>query len=426
MKEKYIKMFFFVSISFFLIISVFGYGFVAGKYDVWPHNLLVDIKRAGESFIKFGRFIPENLLIPPNHDAPRQSFTIYHSDLVNDGYYIFVIWDDNLKKYVARLYDKNWNDKHTWLINYSDIEPGKFHSPHGFKVLHDGSILVNFDVGNSMESINYCSKPIWIANGVYHHSIEFDEDGNFWSWRGDGSDRAQYQYLVKIETRTGKVIKEIGLIEDIISNLGQKSIIFGVRPDYKFKRFDDADPNKRKYDIFHPNDIDVLHYKIINKFPNFDTGDLLLSFRNIHLVAVYDPNKMKLKWWSNGPWRFQHDPDFTEDGKISVYDNNSDLGRSEIIKMDPETREVTNDLYVLNDLSFYSETMGKHQYLPNGNILIIIPDEGRIVEVTKNGEKVFEFNNIISGIEGYNGQVVNGEWVPLNYFDKIPDCLDNH
>jgi hypothetical protein len=66
--------------------------------------------------------------------------------------------------------------------------------------------------------------------------------------------------------------------------------------------------------------------------------------------------------------------------------------------------------------------MGKHQYLPNDNILIVIPDEGRIVEVTKRGEKVLEFNNVLSDTEKFNAHVENGLWLPENFFKQIPGC----
>ena len=65
--------------------------------------------------------------------------------------------------------------------------------------------------------------------------------------------------------------------------------------------------------------------------------------------------------------------------------------------------------------------MGAHQYLPNGNLLVVVPDEGRVVEVTGKGEKVMEFNNIARSTR-HNGHVENAQWVPLDFFDRIPSC----
>ena len=138
-------------------------------------------------------------------------------------------------------------------------------------------------------------------------------------------------------------------------------------------------------------------------------------------MAVIDPVSKQLKWWSAGPWKFQHDPDFTQDGKISVYSNNTNLGRSEIIKIDPSSGDVINELENGN-LFFYSGFQGKHQYLPNGNLLIVIPGEGRAVQVTSTGDKVFEYNNISTITKQYNEILVNGIWLAGDYFQSVPSC----
>jgi hypothetical protein len=84
----------------------------------------------------------------------------------------------------------------------------------------------------------------------------------------------------------------------------------------------------------------VLSDELVPAFPEFRAGDLLFSFCTIHLVAVLGPEDITIKWWSHGPWRFQHNPDFTVNGKILVFSNNTGGGRSEIIRMDPATRDV--------------------------------------------------------------------------------------
>jgi hypothetical protein len=73
------------------------------------------------------------------------------------------------------------------------------------------------------------------------------------------------------------------------------------------------------------------------------------------------------------------------------------------------------------DLRFFSGAMGTHQYLPNGNVLLVVPDEGRILEVTSHGDKVMEFNNL-SRSARYNAHVENAQWLPQNYFDQMPSC----
>jgi len=85
------------------------------------------------------------------------------------------------------------------------------------------------------------------------------------------------------------------------------------------------------------------------------------------------------------------------------------------------TREVANDLYD-GEVRFSNAWMGKHQYLPNGNVLIVTPENGRAIEVTSRGDRVMEFNNLARGAVQYNAHLENGRWYPPDYFVKLPAC----
>jgi hypothetical protein len=293
--------------------------------------------------------------------------------------------------------------------------------PHAFAVLEDGSAIVSFDGGDAMGRIDSCGRPVWVKEGIFHHALTRADDGTFWIWRAEGSHYAQYHYIVNFDPETGASLREIGLIEDVIARLGHHSSIFGVRPDHPFVHIT-ADPeNRAAVDYFHPNDVDVLSEQLAPYVPMFAAGDLLLSFREIDLIAVLDPASRHLKWWQRGPWNEQHDPDFTEYGTISVYSNNPSRGRSEILNINPATYRVTNELYN-GATMFYSASMGKHQYLPNGNILITVPDEGRAILAAPNGDQILEFNNISSKSAKYNEHLENAIWLPPTYFETLPQC----
>jgi hypothetical protein len=214
----------------------------------------------------------------------------------------------------------------------------------------------------------------------------------------------------------------LALVEDVISKSDPTHNLFGVRPDYEFRKMS-HDPEDEELDIFHPNDIEELSPALARNFPMFASGDLMLSFRNLHLVIIIDHTDHSVKWSSQGPWLFQHDPDFRPDGKISVYSNNTGRERSEILLIDPKTRQVSNDLHG-SGFFFFSKFRGKHQYLPNGNVLIVVPEEGRIVELSSDGRKVLEFNNISPFGDRYNEDVENAMWLEAGYLQKIPSCQD--
>ncbi len=335
---------------------------------------------------------------------------------------VFLGWNNDTEHYATWIYDSEGEKLHTWQLNYSSLDPdgprNESDMPHGLHLLADGSLIVNFDLGDVMARIDACGQPIWIKEGIFHHSITEDDSGHLWTWRGEGTSYGDYQYIVEFDPKSGETIDEIDMIEEIIRPLGANSATFNVRPDFQARTFD-RDPPEHD-DIFHPNDVDILGREMEEAFPTFDAGDLLLSFRKLHLVAVIDPDTKILKWWSQGPWRYQHDPDFTSDGKISVYNNNTHRSRSEILKIDPLTREIKNEL-LNSPFHFYSGWMGKHQYLPDGNLLLVSPGEGRVLVLAKSGQKLLEFNNIAT--EALNGHVENGLWLPTDYFDTFPSCM---
>lgn len=425
MSDSFSKKISIFSIIFLYTLLVFSYGLATGNFQMWPYKPIKSMYSATLSILRYGELVPQNRLIEAPDHVSRENFVIYSEDKIQKGYYAFMGYDGLSQKYMAWLMDAKGNKLHSWDLTYEVLDKdGPLNgsdSPHAFKVLKDGSLIVHFDSGDVMARIDQCSKPIWVNEGVYHHSISIADDGSLWTWRGENTAYAHYNYMVNIDVKTGKEIKEIALIEDILQSPSASGNVFSVRSDYHFKHYDKTPKDEDGEDIFHPNDLDVLRSDIADKFPDFNAGDLLVSFRSNHLVAVIDPESKKLKWWRAGPWKYQHDPDFTSDGKISVYSNNTYFGRSEIIKIDPTTGKVENELEN-GDLFFYSKYQGKHQYLPNGNLLIVIPDEGRAVQVTSTGDKVFEYNNISTISDKYNEHLANGIWFDENYFNSLPIC----
>lgn len=421
MDERRERWLFRASVAMLLVMAGFGYGVLVGAYDYWPYSALTRAKSAIQILIRTGTLTREGLLVQSAARAPRERVTIYDTDRALDGYFVLLGWSGATKRYTVWVYDSAGREVHTWALAYEKLDPDGPRNgsdmPHGLHVLRDGSLVVNFDLGDVMARLDACGEPIWVKEGIFHHSIDEAEDGTLWTWRGRGTAFGSYQYIVNIDPRDGSTLEEIDLIEDVIRPLGPQADIFNVRPNFVPRNFD-RDPPER-YDIFHPNDVEVLRSEFEDRFPGFSAGDLLISFRELNLVAVLDRQTKRMKWWSHGPWRRQHDPDFTADGLISVFDNNTSRGRSEVLNIDPVTREIRNPL-INADFSFYSGGMGKHQYLPNGDLLLVVPEEGRMVLFGDGGEKLIEFNNVVSA--KYNAHIENGMWLPNDYFDEPLDC----
>jgi hypothetical protein len=199
------------------------------------------------------------------------------------------------------------------------------------------------------------------------------------------------EFIVKV-SRNGEIVQEISLMDVIINSQYESSL------------FDDGHDIVGQWGEsqgveMHMNDIEVLGAERAGSFPLFEEGDIMASLRNLNLIVIIDPDTQLIKWSQVGPYLRQHDPDFLDDGKISVFDNRRDdaqgtiLGGSRILELDPITRDVS--VLYESDTSnfFYTNGLGKHQHLPNRNILITEGEAGRTFEVTPDGQIVWSYIN---------------------------------
>ena len=412
-----------VSCAFLAVLVGFVCGIVMMQYKVWPYQALQTAKGHVGTYLMAGQWAPEKLLVLAPPRASRERVVVHQPTALMPGYRAIMGWDTDAERYAVWLFNDQGQHLHSWPIDYKAIDldgpSNGTDMPHGLYVFEDGSILVNFDQGDIMARLDACGEPIWVRKGIFHHSIERADDGTFWTWRAADSTSAysHFQYLVNFRGDTGAILNEYSLIDDLLKTSSLTTTIFGIPPDYEYQKANIAPENK--LDVFHPNDIEPLPSELAPRFPNFRAGDLLISLRDSNLVAILDPIARKVKWWSHGPWRTQHDPDFGPDGKIWVYDNNGRGERSQLIGIDPGSRRIQT-AFSNDELAFYSESMGKHQRLPNNTTIIVSPDEGRVLETLWSGDMVFEFNNIAD--QEFNAHVENAVWLPENFFRSLPSC----
>jgi len=289
---NYARIIFFIST--FLLVSIFAFfvGFSVQRYKIWPYDLFTTTVDYVKSYIDTGRFGPSDRFFKARTQSADR-VKIVDPDRVMDGLQITTGWDESTQAHVAWLSDRKGNELHRWTIDYDLLDPdgpangSKF--PHGVEPMADGSLIVNFDKGDVMARIDSCGRPVWIKQGYFHHNIGRAEDGSLWTWEGVGTAYSQEQYLVNFDPETGENLARIGLIDDIIAKMGPQAVIFNVRPDFEVVNMSKDPAIEWELDIFHPNDIEVLHSDMADSFPGLRAGDLLISLRNLHLVAVIDP-----------------------------------------------------------------------------------------------------------------------------------------
>ena len=261
--------------------------------------------------------------------------------------------------------------------------------PHGLSVLRDGSVIYNFDNGLSLHRKDKCGRTMWAIPGDYHHSVTLDEtETTAWVIQR----RHQYTRIVQVATADGKILTEISMAAIIAANpeidiLEIRRLNNGDLPGNPRQR-----PGRWLNDPIHLNDVDPLPRSLADKFPMFSPGDLLISARETNLIFVLDPASLAIKWWLIGATIRQHDGDWNRDGQVSVFNNRTARDYSEITKVDPATYVTTLAVDGRN-IDFYSRRRGNHQLLPEGGWLITSTEQGRVIELSPNGDIALEFYN---------------------------------
>ncbi|QEM80752.1 arylsulfotransferase family protein [Halomonas binhaiensis] len=336
-----------------------------------------------------------------------------------DGYVLIAGLNENQDEsfHVVRLFDNDGNEVFRWPVHYDKLDTE--HEPqnvmlHGMEVMEDGSLILTFDAGNAIARIDACGEPMWVQNGAYHHSITRDGEGHIVTPFKDG--------VAWLDEDTGDVLKRLDIKEDMVpANGGMQQAMLDIRtrtPESASEKI------RRLPDPFHINDAEPLRADMADAFPMFEAGDVLLSMRELNLITVVDPDTGRMKWWHYGPWFKQHDPDFEPDGTITVFDNATGSGATKIRQIRPseQGREAVETVFTGSDqVPFYSWRRGKHQTLPDGNILLTEAEGGRVLEVSPQGELIWdkpmvwdEKNNLIT---------TEARFVPKDFFTNgVPSC----
>jgi hypothetical protein len=126
-------------------------------------------------------------------------------------------------------------------------------------------------------------------------------------------------------------------------------------------------------------------------------GNIVVSFRNISTVVMIERATGKIVWTlGNPPLAQQHDPRPLPGGNLLIFDNGTHRRDhpatfSRVIEVDPRTSAIVWQYTDQSLFEFFSPYISGAQRLPNGNTLICEGCHGRIFEVTREGEVVWEY-----------------------------------
>ncbi|MFN0196559.1 MAG: arylsulfotransferase family protein [Planctomycetaceae bacterium] len=269
-----------------------------------------------------------------------------------------------------------------------DIEQGwelvKPYSQDGFLVLIEDQSLFRID---------WSSHVIWEVKDRFHHDMCVAENGDIYALRNRkvfipeiSGDEAILDNELLILSPQGRIKKTISLSGLLAKNAELLRLVRAVqKKEYSYQP--DA------WDVMHTNTVDVIENDITyNDNIIFKAGQVLLCMRHLNLVSVLDVEAESFVWfYGNNDLEGPHHPSMIEDGTLLIFDNGTRRGYSRIVEVDPVNRQINKEIKSLGGESFFTASRGSVQQLPQGNVLIVESEKGRVLELSLAGDIVWEF-----------------------------------
>jgi hypothetical protein len=129
---------------------------------------------------------------------------------------------------------------------------------------------------------------------------------------------------------------------------------------------------------------------------------VLLNVRNLNRIYKIDVATKQVDWimgdggdFGEGLWDHSHDPQFLGDNRVLIFDNgyrrpSPQFSRVIEVEFDPSARTAEMVWEYRESPDFYSFALGSVQQQDNGNVFITDGTNGRLLEVTRDKQKVWE------------------------------------
>lgn len=270
-----------------------------------------------------------------------------------------------------------------------------------FELLPDGALLAVVQ-DNAIVEIDRSSRVVWTVPMGAHHDAWRDPSGDLYAL-------GHFPLLVPeihptrpiwcdeivVLSARGKVDRKIRIL-DLLRRSGYDWLL----PRLQAAQLPASGP---PIDVFHTNHVETFDGRLAERSPLFARGNLLVSIRNLDVIAIVDGRTEKILWlWGPGNLAYQHDPRLLDDGRILVFDNG--IERSQVVEIDPLSMRVTWRYAPAK--GFFSRIVGAAQRLPNGNTLVTESMKGYVHEVTRSGEVVWEYANPEFGPGGLRNGII--------------------
>jgi hypothetical protein len=264
----------------------------------------------------------------------------------------------------------------------------------------NGDLLANHDYvnhypyGYGLVKLDKDSKVLWKYTGTAHHDFDIDDNGDIHTL-------VQETGMEKIGRINPPYIEDFAVVVDGATGREKRRFsIFQALKNSPYKHIFKTWQTTKHGEVTHTNAIRLVTaaWARAANIPRVKAGDLLISLRNPNAFIIVDPVAQIVLWYGKGVWKQQHDPDLLDNGRVLLFDNqglpDSPYGHSRVLEVDLFTHEIYWDYMGTDETTFFDSWIrGAQQRLPNGNTLITESQRGRLLEVTREREIVWEYYN---------------------------------
>lgn len=260
------------------------------------------------------------------------------------------------------------------------------------RLLPNGDLLAQTDYGPLMR-LDAESRPLWIYDDTCHHDFDVASDGRIFAIAGNDPIRHRRfaeplseDFVVELDPN-GVERARVSLLAALVKGRQREALA-------ELRAAQLSAEGIARRDVTHLNAVEILGATPAGAPGAFAPGRLLLSTPKNHRVLLMDFASGEIVWSLRGSFRYQHDPTFTRDGRLLLFDNQRERGeRSRVLALDPASGEERWSWGEPPDPPFFSQCCGRVHPLANGNLLVVVSGEGRAVEIDPERRIVWEFHN---------------------------------
>ncbi len=317
--------------------------------------------------------------------------TLYNRGRAQKGYNLY---SSGHAAYAA-LIDMKGHILHEWTYDLKKVWPNKTTDAttpfwENIYLFPNGDLIAIFHNGGIIK-INKNSQLLWSYECTAHHDIDVDSDGNIYTLTNDW---IKLKAGVLIIDNAILILSPEGKFLNKIPFLPVMHASHNPSVEQLLKRVVGMALNGTQ-DVYHTNTLQIIDEKTAPpNSPIFKKGNILISSLTLSTLAIIDPKEQEMIWvagprlWIEG----QHNATLLPNGNILTFDNHyqNQKDHSRVLEFTPLSKKI---VWEYKDASLFTDTHGSQQRLPNDNTLIVEANKGRVIEVTKDTNIVWEFLN---------------------------------